>query len=160
MYKHIDISKESPESMLCYVDNLGYEDDTEGKETLHIRLFFTEIPLSDQWGDDWDDAPYECNASEPYDDLWLNGERVEHTIYICDAIVNAFEQRHLIKLPSDYGYNSPFSVDDINNDAVAWMYRPYVTKKGFRKTIHAGASPKDVYDFLKDIFIECVKEEE
>lgn len=159
MYKQINISKESPESKLCYVDNLGYEDDTEGNETLHIRLFFTEIPLSEQWGDDWDDAPYEHNAGEPYDYFCSDGKLVKHTIYVCNVIVKSHDQKHIIKLPSDYGYNSPFSVDDVNNSAVAWMYRPYVTKKGFRKTIHAGASPREVYDFIKDIFIKCVKEE-
>lgn len=160
MYKKIDISKESPESKLCYVENMGYNDDKEGEETVRLKLFFTEIPLLDQYGDDWDDAPYEHNAGEPYDDFWSNGKRVEHTIYVCNVIVNAFDQRHLIKFPSDYGYNSPFSVDDINNDAVAWMYRPYVTRKGLAKALHAGASPKETYEYIKDIFVECVKEEE
>ena len=28
--------------------------------------YFTTQPLKKQWGDDWDDAPYEHNAGEPY----------------------------------------------------------------------------------------------
>lgn len=40
------------EPVLCYVN--------EG------RAWFTTQSLSSQWGDDWNDAPYECNAGEPY----------------------------------------------------------------------------------------------
>lgn len=29
--------------------------------------YFTTRPLADQWGDDWDDAPYEHNAGTPYE---------------------------------------------------------------------------------------------
>lgn len=33
--------------------------------------YFTTQPLSKQWGDDWDDAPYDCNAGLPYEgDGW------------------------------------------------------------------------------------------
>ena len=39
-------------TFLCYVEgNFAY---------------FTTQPLAKQWGDDWDDAPYEHNAGEPY----------------------------------------------------------------------------------------------
>ena len=37
---------------LCYVSN-GV-------------LYFTNKELSEQWGDDWNDHPYEHNAGEPY----------------------------------------------------------------------------------------------
>jgi len=30
--------------------------------------YFTSIPLSEQWGDDWGDTPYQCNAGRPYED--------------------------------------------------------------------------------------------
>jgi len=160
MYKKIDISKESPESKLCYVENRGYDNETEGQETLRIRLFFTDIPLSEQCGDDWDDTPYEHNAGEPYDDFWSNGKLVNHTIYVTDVIISANDWRQSIRFPSDYGYNSPFCVDDINSGAVAWLYRRNVSGKCNGRSLHAGASPKDTYEFLKDVFIECVKEEE
>jgi len=39
---------------LCYVDDYN-------------TAYFTNVPLSKQWGDDWDDAPYEHNAGLPYD---------------------------------------------------------------------------------------------
>lgn len=34
--------------------------------------YFTTQKLEDQWGDDWDDAPYEHNAGEPYGPCWHN----------------------------------------------------------------------------------------
>ena len=40
------------EPVLCYVDK--------------GRAWFTTQDLSTQWGDDWDDAPYEHNAGDPY----------------------------------------------------------------------------------------------
>lgn len=36
-------------------------------------LFFTSAPLAAQWGDDWNDAPYEHNAGTPYPDHWVDG---------------------------------------------------------------------------------------
>lgn len=41
---------------LCYVDG--------------NRAYFTTQPLDQQWGDDWDDAPYEHNAGTPYTPCW------------------------------------------------------------------------------------------
>ena len=43
------------EPVLCYIDQMG-------------RAYFTTQALSKQWGDDWNDAPYEHNAETPYDD--------------------------------------------------------------------------------------------
>ena len=43
---------------LCYIDNCW--------------AYFTTQPLDKQWGDDWDDAPYEHNAGEPYTPCWHN----------------------------------------------------------------------------------------
>lgn len=34
--------------------------------------YFTTQELSKQWGDDWNDAPYEHNAGEPYEPCWHN----------------------------------------------------------------------------------------
>jgi hypothetical protein len=44
--------------VLCYVDGCW--------------AFFTTKPLSEQWGDDWNDAPYEHNAGRPYGPCWHN----------------------------------------------------------------------------------------
>lgn len=47
---------ESARGVLCYVDGL---------EGLPSLAYFTTQGLEDQWGDDWDDAPYEFNAGPP-----------------------------------------------------------------------------------------------
>lgn len=46
------------EPVLCYVDDKF--------------AYFTTQELAKQWGDDWDDAPYEHNAGEPYGPCWHN----------------------------------------------------------------------------------------
>lgn len=35
-------------------------------------LYFTTQDLEDQWGDDWNDAPYQHNAGKPYSPCWHN----------------------------------------------------------------------------------------
>lgn len=66
--------------------------------------YFTDKPLDEVWGDDWDDIPYEHNAGTPYGD----------TIELKFSNVNLFEPC--------YGHlNSPYSVKAINSGAVAWL---------------------------------------
>ena len=101
----------SKQYKLCYVD-----------ENI---LYFTDN-FANQWGDDWDDAPYEHNASEPYerkyyteyDDEWCvkNGKGNIRKI--------AFDRYdgYYIKQPNDGFCNSPFSVQAINKKAVPWLY--------------------------------------
>lgn len=89
---------------LCYVDDKV--------------AYFTNKDLSEQWGDDWDDAPYEHNAGEPYSDNE-------------DQIIKVMFDSNLIEPRYEY-HNSPFSVDDINNGAIAWLRsRNYEDNKVF-----------------------------
>jgi len=44
------------EFKLCYIDEPW--------------AHFTTQALDKQWGDDWGDAPYECNAGRPYGGEW------------------------------------------------------------------------------------------
>lgn len=68
--------------------------------------YFTSLPLSEQWGDDWDDAPYEHNSGEPYEDGLI--------------LKVHFPDEEFLE-PS-YGHvNSPYSVKDINNKKVPWL---------------------------------------
>ncbi len=81
------------EPVLCYVEGSW--------------AYFTHKSLAEQWGDDWDDAPYEHNAGSPYDDDEAN------------IILVAFRG---LQSPEDYcGANSPYSVQMINRGAVAWL---------------------------------------
>lgn len=45
----------------------------------HNILYFTDS-FEKQWGDDWDDAPYEHNAGEPYEweDDWTPEQNRKH----------------------------------------------------------------------------------
>ena len=118
----------SKQFKLCYVrDNI---------------LFFTDN-FAKQWGDDWDDAPYEHNAGEPYE--W-NDELTEeentkrgygHIRYV------GFQSNWLIDQPCDHCANSPYSVEQINNHAVAWLY---CKKAG---ALGAGATMEEAKKWLK-----------
>lgn len=66
--------------------------------------YFTPRSLTEQWGDDWNDAPYEHNAGHPYED---------------DIIKVAFDGD--FDAPSEGYTNSPYSVEQINRGAVAWL---------------------------------------
>lgn len=72
-------------------------------------LYFTN-DLNIQWGDDWDDAPYEHNAEVPY----TNKTNV--------LIIRVKLPKSGLYLPSTRFANSPFSVIDINKGAIPWVF--------------------------------------
>ena len=39
-----------------------------------VRFYLGQDDLVEWWGDDWDDAPYDCNAGEVYDQ-YISGHR-------------------------------------------------------------------------------------
>jgi hypothetical protein len=100
--------------------------------------YFTPIPLDKQWGDDWEDAPYEHNAECPYGDYWEGDEKIEYTIKCI-----YFTPKVTCMLPEDYSFggNSPFCVRDINAGVVAWLFNG-------KKAIYAGCG---LLTFLKEI---------
>ena len=94
---------------LCYVDG--------------NIMYFTDN-FKNQWGDDWNDAPYEYNAEPPYDrryyteydDEWCreNGKgNIKHIAFVDDGRTAQ---------PKDGYTNSPYSVEAINKGAIAWLY--------------------------------------
>ncbi len=93
-------SKVDPPARLCYVNG--------------TRAYFTTQPLATQWGDDWDDAPYEHNAGEPYE--WRPARGQPYTIVRVSwsAPLNTPDERWL-------GANTPWSVIDINCGATPWL---------------------------------------
>jgi len=117
---------------LCYVEgNIAY---------------FTTQDLDKQWGDDWDDAPYEHNAGLPYlpSVYYYADGRSEKNIR--DWNKDGTPKWEIIKVmfeadlytPCNNAINSPYSVQDINNGKVAWL-------KSFNKEfyIYAGVSIKE-----------------
>ncbi len=88
---------------LCYIDGPW--------------AWFTSAPMAHQWGDDWDDAPYEHNAGSPYE--WRESMRGRGIL--------PYELRKVawdgpLWTPADLGgLNSQWSVEAINHGATAWL---------------------------------------
>lgn len=111
--------------------------------------YFTPA-MDEQWGDDWDDAPYEHNAGTPYDDIWVDGVGTKIEILKIPFVVKSYNFR----LPSEIGFggNSPFAVADINHGAVAWIYDAVSNKaKSKYVAIHGGDDIETFADKLDKI---------
>ena len=76
--------------------------------------WFTSCPLESQWGDDWNDAPYEHNAGYPYPDHCKGNERVQHDLVKIGFAADLYR-------PCDGQLNSPYSVEDINAGKSPWL---------------------------------------
>ena len=116
--------------------------------------YFTDLDnLQEQWGDDWNDAPYEHNAGWHYDSI----RKDEHTILkIPFAVVseNNNGSNHWVKFPCDYGCgNSPFSVEEINAGAVPWIFVSYYNMAKNKKflAINAGINPLEFINELRKL---------
>ena len=118
------------------------------------KAYFTPLDLKEQWGDDWNDAPLEYNAGVPYDVVTDETEEKDglrfvtksHEITILTLLFDAD-----CNFPWSYGNNSPFCVEDVNKQAVAWLYDG-------ENTILAGVSPKQFINKIKK-FKKYAKEE-
>ena len=86
---------------LCYIDG--------------SMAYFTAKPLSEVWGDDWNDAPYEHNAGAPSgkpEFLILGGKIVRAVVRFKGPFLT----------PADLNPpNSWFSVQDINQGKTPWL---------------------------------------
>jgi hypothetical protein len=101
------------EYILCYVDGNW--------------AFFTDGPLSEVSGDDWNDAPYEHNAGWPHA---KEPHKIERVAFSGDFFT-----------PCDGVFNSSYSVDAINAGGAAWLKTPEYSKR--QVFIFAGATFKD-----------------
>jgi hypothetical protein len=91
-----------PEPVLCYVG--------------HGVAYFTTRDLAHQWGDDWNDAPYEHNAGSPYPFDESDGAK---GIEPWTLVTVAFSCP--LGTPASGHCNSPYSVDRINERRVPWL---------------------------------------
>ena len=109
----------SPNLRMAEYPNPNY---IEGEKDMYA--YFTNISISSQWGDDWDDAPYEHNAGCPYDDVYNSNtkETTEHII-LKVPFSTGVSNNYWVKFPDDYGCgNSYWSVEEINLGAVPWIF--------------------------------------
>lgn len=119
---------------LCYIDG--------------NKAWFTNN-FDKQWGDDWDDAPYEHNAGSPYDH-W--SELIEDNEDIIKRKWKHHEIKHKVlyfetdgfseMLPCDKYINSPYSVEAINKQEVPWLIAD-----GFE--IFAGTTYENFIDIIE-----------
>lgn len=80
--------------------------------------YFTTCELSKQWGDDWNDAPYEHNAGSPYE--WRSGSGADPY-----RIVRLYFDDVPYDQPCDGCCNSLYSVEAINAGRVPWLAYPH-----------------------------------
>lgn len=127
----------------------------KGEQELYA--YFTPLPLDEQCGDDWNDAPYEHNAGIPYDDVTDEVEEKDGLRFVTkshDIVI--IQVPFALKsynscLPKDYnGGNSYWAVDDINRGAVAWIYDYNYTNKKY-VCIYAGNNPFEFAEKINQI---------
>ena len=96
-------------------------------------------------GDDWNDAPYEHNASRPYH-IFSTKEGVlyDEDGVLCEVMFSA----HL-ETPSTGRINSPYSVDMINDGMTPWLKTPSWYKDEDSFEIYAGTSLTEFVRLIK-----------
>lgn len=112
---------------LCYVDGAW--------------AYFTSQALEKQWGDDWNDAPYEHNAGEPY------AYNPEHDKEKEPWRIWKVAWEGDLETPDWNRANSSYSVEMINRGDVPWLVTPPY-RKGSRIAIYAGAT---FYEFVEKV---------
>jgi len=145
---------------LCYIERIdpvyyGFSNEEKNPDYItreqEYYAYFTPAELDKQWGDDWDDRPYEYNAEIPYDDYYEDDMKVELNI-IKVPFWFPYDSGWEIRFPRDWGYdNSPFSVQDINAGAVAWVFDSRT-----KTAIYAGCNPEEFFSKI-DKIIEARK---
>lgn len=112
------------------------------------KAYFTSN-FEKQWGDDWNDRPYEHNAGEPYKYDYSQPEQgIENGVGIYPEIkqkIIYFEVPCISYLPCDGHTNSPYSVEDINHNRCPWLT---LSDKNKQYYIFAGTS---YTEFVKQI---------
>lgn len=83
---------------LCYVDDCW--------------AWFTTLSLSQQWGDDWDDSPYEDNAGDP--NSWDRKSPISWKL-------KRLAWHAWLETPATHSRNAPYSVENINSLVVPWL---------------------------------------
>lgn len=112
------------EYKLCYIDG--------------NKAWFTSN-FEHQWGDDWNDVPYEHNAEPPYDFYYKNEKEIPIELKV---LFYDFPYEW-VQLPCDNFINSPYSVEAINRGVVPWIVgKNFVIQAGtaleeFKKIVKA-----------------------
>ena len=129
---------------LCFADCPYY---SEENNSIVLKLWFTVAEMRNQWGDDWDDAPYDEEAGEPYDSyVDENGTRNCYNIYTLSLELPINRDR--LKLPCEYANNS-LSAAEINSGRAAWLYFIGSGRRCDGIAVPAGLKVSEVLQLLK-----------
>lgn len=109
---------------LCYVDGQW--------------LYFTES-VEGQWGDDWDDAPYEHNAGRPYG--MFNSD---HRYPDAFAVLATTELE-----PPSYTMDRYVSVEEVNEGEIPWLALPDFMDETVE--IFAGETYREVVSTIEEL---------
>jgi len=126
---------------LCYIDKYSF-------------AYFTTQDLEKQWGDDWNDAPYEHNAGTPYEPhyhYYVDGRKEKNET---DWNEDGTPKWEIYTVAYDYwaadtpgeigGPNSRYSVQSINKKLTPWL------TKWPDKALFAGASVEEFITFIEE----------
>jgi hypothetical protein len=113
------LSRAVRNAALCYV----YES-TRGRRL----AYFTTQELEKQWGDDWNDAPYDCNAGSPY--TWdarrytkqLDGNYAWEPNEVPSWKIFVVEFTGPFETPAGVAFNTPYSVEMVNDGKIPWLW--------------------------------------
>lgn len=107
-----------------------------------LKLCYVEDSMAwfttneNQWGDDWNDAPYEHNAGTPY-------RKDGHVLY------RLMYRSHLMTPGELANYNSWVSVEDINNGKTPWLKSDMPEFDDPVVEIFAGVSPDEFVSLIE-----------
>jgi len=100
------------------------------------KAYFTTQEIDRQWGDDWNDAPYEHNAGTPYKE---EGHNIKSIYFEADLYT-----------PEEFaGSNSRYSVEMINNLATPWL--SFESWSSHKTVIFAGESLEGFIEKVQSI---------
>lgn len=132
--------------------------------------FFTTKDVTEQWGDDWNDAPYEYNAGSPYSPIifsFIGGEKKlreedwnadgtpKYQLLQLNFMKEKFHtsSQYDIYEPCDGHSNSPYSVEDINVGRVPWLMVEKLCENGrdfeTQGQLFAGATVAEFVEFIE-----------
>lgn len=95
------------------------------------NLFFTNKKAKDVWGDDWDDAPLEHNADEPYLDMVDSYAIVD----VGDSLECNYFQGYEDIMNANGIINSDYSVEDLNKKGAFPWFRLMFIGHGNKKDL-------------------------
>lgn len=119
-----------------------------GEDYINYGVAYFTDTFEHQWGDDWDDAPYEHNAETPYYDwseLIEDNEDIHKRKYKHHPIEikKIYFELNDYKVPCSGTQNSPYSVQDINKGVVAWIWTD-------KFKLFAGATMEEFINAIKE----------